>query len=106
MVEGQEFIYYIAGEDKNILKDSHFLQKLKARNLEVLLLDDPIDEYCMQNMGEFEKKKLKNVAKGDLKLDSEEQTKAKLKALKKMYKPLIEWWKNLLDKKVNFTYLF
>ncbi len=101
MDEKQEFIYYICGEDKNILKNSTFIQKLKAKNIEVLLLDDPIDEYTMQNLAEYEKKKTKNVAKGDLKLDSAEDIKKKKKALKKMYKPLIDWWKNMLDKKVN-----
>jgi HSP90 family molecular chaperone len=101
MGEKQEFIYYICGEDRRILKDSTFIQKLKARNIEVLLLDDPIDEYTMQNLAEFDKKKTKNVAKGDLKLDSDEDLKHKKKALKKMYKPLIDWWKNILDKKVR-----
>jgi len=101
MGEKQEFIYFICGDDRKVLKDSTFIQKLKARKIEVLLLDDPIDEYTMQNLAEFEKKKTKNVAKGDLKLDSEEDLKAKKKALKKIYKPLIDWWKNMLDKKVK-----
>jgi HSP90 family molecular chaperone len=100
MKEKQEFIYYICGENRRIIKDSNFIQKLKHRDFEVLLLDDPIDEYTMQNLVEYEKKKLKNVAKGDLKLDDEDLIKKKKKALKKMYKPLIDWWKNLLDKKV------
>jgi HSP90 family molecular chaperone len=103
MSDKQEFIYFICGEDRKILMHSNFIQKLKARNIEVLLLDDPIDEYTMQNLAEYEKKKTKNVAKGDLKLDSEEDVKAKKKALKKMYKPLIDWWKNILDKKVKYN---
>jgi len=101
MKPNQEFIYFICGEDRKVLKDSTFIQKLKARDIEVLLLDDPIDEYTMQNLAEFEKKKTKNVAKGDLKLDSEKDVKAKKKALRGIYKPLIDWWKNVLDKKVE-----
>jgi len=103
MGEKQEFIYFICGEDRKVLINSTFIQKLKARNIEVLLLDDPIDEYTMQNLAEYEKKKTKNVAKGDLKLDSDEEVKQKKKALKKMYKPLIDWWKQMLDKKVNYS---
>ena len=102
MPEKQEFIYFICGEDRKILKDSTFIQKLKARSIEVLLLDDPIDEYTMQNLAEYEKKKTKNVAKGDLKLDSDADVKVRQKSLKKMYKPLLDWWKNMLDKKVSF----
>lgn len=102
MKDKQEYIYYICGEDRKVLKESTFIQKLRHRDIEVLLLDDPIDEYTMQNLTEFEKKKTKNVVKGDLKLDSEEDLKKKKKALKKMYKPLIDWWKNQLDKKVIF----
>ena len=105
MGEKQEFIYFICGEDRKIMKDSTFIQKLKHRGIEVLLLDDPIDEYTMQNLAEYEKKKTKNVAKGDLKLDTEADVKAKRKALRKMYKPLIDWWKAMLDKKANiFNY--
>ena len=106
MGEKQEFIYFICGEDRKIMKDSTFIQKLKHRGIEVLLLDDPIDEYTMQNLAEFEKKKTKNVAKGDLKLDTEADVKAKRKALRKMYKPLIDWWKAVLDKKVNYNTIY
>ena len=100
MKEKQEFIYYICGENRDVLKESTYIQKLKSRDIEVLLLDDPIDEYTMQNLAEFEKKKTKNVSKGNLKLDSAEDLKKKKKVLKEMYAPLIDWWKNLLDKKV------
>ena len=82
----QEYIYFIAGEEKEVLYKSPLIQKLLEREIEVLLLDDPIDEFCVQNLGEYEKKKLKNVAKGDLKLWDEDlknniistETKAKV----------------------------
>jgi len=99
----QELIYFIAGEDKEVLYKSPLIQKLKEREIEVLLLDDPIDEFCAQNLGEYEKKKLKNVAKGDLKLwdEDEELEKKREKAIQNKFKILVDWWKKLLGSKVD-----
>ena len=55
----QEQIYFIAGEDKEALSKSPLIQRILDKGGEVLLLDDPIDEFCLQNLGEYEKKKLK-----------------------------------------------
>ena len=99
----QEFIYYLAGEDKEVLLKSPLLQKLRERDIEVLLLDDPIDEFCIQNLTEFEKKKLKNVAKGDLKLwdEDEEANKKRDERIKKEFTVLTTWWKKILGDKVS-----
>lgn len=102
MKDGQEFIYFLAGEDKNILNKSPLIQKLREKDVEVLLLDDPIDEFCFSNLGEFEKKKLKNAAKGDIKaLEDTEDEKKLNKKIKKNYKPLIDWWKKQLGSKIE-----
>lgn len=99
----QDQIYYIAGEDKETLAKSPLLQKIINKGGEILLLDDPIDEFCVQNLAEYEKKKLKNVAKGELKLwdEDDETEKKKEKKIKEDFKPLIEWWKKILGKKVE-----
>jgi heat shock protein beta len=100
----QEFIYYISGEDRDVLFKSPLIQKLKERDVEVLLLDDPIDEFCTQNLSEYEKKKLKNVAKGDLKLwdeDDEDMQKKKEKKIKEEFSSLVTWWKKILGEKVD-----
>jgi len=99
----QEAIYYLAGEDREVLFKSPFLQKLKERDIEVFLMDDPIDEFVTQNLSEYEKKKLKNVAKGDLKLwdDDEELEKKKEKLIKKDFEILVDWWKKILGSKVD-----
>ena len=60
----QEQIYYLAGEDKQAAAKSPLIQKILEKGGEVFVLEDPIDEFCLQNLGEYEKKKLKNVAKG------------------------------------------
>jgi heat shock protein 90kDa beta len=100
----QESIYYIAGEDKEVLFKSPLIQKLIQRDIEVILLEDPIDEFCIQNLTEYEKKKLKNVAKGDLKLwdeDDEELSKKKEKKIKEEFTSLVAWWKKILGDKVE-----
>lgn len=99
----QELIYFIAGEEKEVLYKSPLIQKLRERDIEVLLLDDPIDEFCVQNLSEYEKKKLKNVAKGDLKLwdEDEELEKKRDKAIQNKFKILVDWWKKLLGSKVD-----
>ena len=99
----QEQIFYIAGEDKETLAKSPLIQRILEKGGEVLLLDDPIDEFCVQNLAEYEKKKLKNVAKGELKLwdDDDETEKKKEKKIKEDFKKLIDWWKKLLEKKIE-----
>jgi HSP90 family molecular chaperone len=78
------------------------IQKLIEKNIEVLLLDDPIDEFCVQNLGEYEKFKLVNVSKGGLKLfEDDEREKKVFKKTRESYKPLIDWWKNFLGDKVE-----
>jgi len=100
--ENQENIYYISGEDREILIKSPLIQSLIQKNIEVLLLDDPVDEFCMQNLAEYEKLKLSNVSKGNLKLGEDSPLeRAKFRKLRDAYKPLIDWWKNLLGDKVE-----
>ena len=58
----QEQIYYLAGEDKTAEVKSPLIQKILEKGGEVLILEDPIDEFCLQNLGEYEKKKLKKTS--------------------------------------------
>jgi len=102
MKENQEAIYYIGGESKEALLKYPTIQGLLKRGYEVLLLDDPVDEFCMQHLNEYEKKKLVNVAKGDFKMPTDDETeKKRMKKLKKMYEPLTDWWKNLLKDQLD-----
>lgn len=90
---GQDHIYFIAGESRDTLMTHPTLQKLLQKGYEVLLLDDPIDEFTFQHLTEYEKKKLTNVGKGDFKFPEDDVERQKFKKLKKMFKPLTEWWK-------------
>jgi len=67
--ENQKNIYYIIGENLAVLKRSPFIETLLSRNIEVLYMVDPMDEYCMQQLKEFEGYKLVCVTKEGLVLD-------------------------------------
>ena len=58
----QEQIYFLAGDDKTTEAKSPLIQKILEKGGEVLILEDPIDEFCLQNLGEYEKKKLKKTS--------------------------------------------
>ena len=92
----------MAGESKSTLMKSPVLQALLKKGYEVLLLDDPIDEFVFQHLTEYEKKKMVNVAKGDFKFpDDDDSLRRKLKKLKRLYQPLTDWWKKLMPEQVE-----
>lgn len=97
----QEHIYYIGGESKETLLKNPLLQGLAKKGFEVLLLDDTIDEYAMQHLAEYEKKKLVNIAKGDFKFPEDELERRKTKQLKKIYDPLTTWWRRVISDQVE-----
>jgi len=101
MKEGQEFIYYVCGETKKAVESSPFLEGLKSKGYEVLLMADPMDEYAMQQLKEFEGKKFKNIAKEGLELAQDEEEKKKIEELKKATEDLCKIIKDTLGEKVE-----
>jgi molecular chaperone HtpG len=101
MKEGQEFIYYVCGETKKAVENSPFLEGLKKKGLEVLLMSDPMDEYAMQQLKEFETKKFKNISKEGLELATDEEEKKKVEQLKKDTEELCKIIKDTLGEKVE-----
>merc|ERR1712083_535379 len=83
MKESQKVIYYITGESKNMVETSPFLEALKKRDLEVLFMIEPIDEHAVQQLKEYNGKKLMDVSKEglDLSMNEEEKKKHKKKKL-------------------------
>jgi len=83
MKEGQESIFYVCGETKVAVENSPFLEALKKKGFEVLLMSDPMDEYAMQQLKEFEGKKFKNISKEGLELAKDEDEKKKSRRTQK-----------------------
>ena len=97
MKEGQKSIYYITGESIDALKNSPFLEKLISKDFEVIYFTDPIDEYTMQNLTEFDDFKFSNASKEDLKFgDADDDEKARFKKTKEAFKSFTTWWKSKL----------
>merc|ERR1712070_1026376 len=97
MKPDQKQIYYLAGGSKEEVASSPFLEKLLKKDLEVIYFTDPIDEYVMQNLTEFDDKKFANASKEELKFgDKDDEEKAKEKAIKEEFKDLTKWWKTAI----------
>lgn len=92
MKSGQKDIFYITGTSKEQLEKSPFLERLKKKNYEVIFFTDPVDEYLMQYLMDYEDSKFQNVSKEGLKLGKD----SKDKDLKESYKELTKWWKSAL----------
>ena len=101
MKEGQKSIYYITGESIEALKNSPMLEKLIAKDFEVIYFTDPVDEYTMQHLTEFDDYKFSNASKEDLKFgDADDDEKARFKKTKAAFKPFTAWWKSKLPENV------
>merc|ERR1712023_13291 len=101
MGEKQEVIYYITGESKKAVESAPFIEKLKAKGLEVLYMVDPIDEYAVQQLKEYDGKKLISVTKDGLKLDETDDEKKKFEEAKAATEGLCTLMKEVLDDKVE-----
>ena len=62
--EGQDAIYYITGNEIGPLRQSPQLEGFAAKEVEVLLLTDPVDEFWVGHVGEYEGKPFKSVTRG------------------------------------------
>merc|ERR1712036_91516 len=101
MKENQKDIYYITGESKEVVAASAFVERLKKRGLEVVYMTEPIDEYVVQQLKEFDGKNLVSVTKEGLELPEDEEEKKKKEADKAKFEPLCKVMKDILDKKVE-----
>jgi len=101
MKENQKDIYYITGESKEVVGTSSFVERLKKRGLEVIYMTEPIDEYVVQQLKEFDGKNLVSVTKEGLELPEDEEEKKKMEADKEKFEPLCKVMKDILDKKVE-----
>jgi len=102
MKDNQANIYYISGSSMDAVKDSAFMEQMRAKHLEVIFLTDPIDEYAIQNLTEFDGKKLQSITKENLKFgDEEEADKKRAELYAENFKPLTDWMKTVYGDKIE-----
>ncbi|XP_023684060.1 heat shock protein HSP 90-alpha-like isoform X2 [Paramormyrops kingsleyae] len=101
MKENQKHIYYITGETKDQVANSAFVERLRKAGLEVVYMIEPIDEYCVQQLKEFEGKNLVSVTKEGLELPEDEDEKKKQEEKKAQFENLCKIMKDILEKKVE-----
>merc|ERR1719327_1076548 len=95
MKEGQKDIYYITGESKKAVENSPFIERLKKRGLEVLFMVDPIDEYAVQQLKEYDGHKLVSCTKEGLELEETEDEKKKKEEVKAQFEALCRLMKDI-----------
>jgi molecular chaperone HtpG len=101
MKPDQKDIFFITGESKQAVSNSPFIESLKKRGYEVVYMIDPIDEYVIQQLKEYDGKKLKNCTKEGLDLEQTEDEKKKLEEQKASYEGLCKLIKEVLGEKVE-----
>jgi len=101
MKETQKVIYYITGESKEAVENSPFLEALKKRDLEVLFMVDPIDEYAIQQLKDYQGKTMACATKEGLDLGLTEEEKKKAEEEKASFEDLCKKVKDILGKKVE-----
>jgi len=103
MKDWQKDIYYISGSSEDEVKKSSFLEKCKEKDVEVLFLTDPIDEYAVQNLTEFDGKKLQAVTKEGLSFGDEDEkvVEKREKIYKEQLKPVTDGLAKVLGSKVE-----
>merc|ERR1711997_716013 len=101
MKENQKDIYYITGESKEGVAASSFVERMRKKGLEVVYMTEPIDEYVVQQLKEFDGKNLVSVTKEGLELPEDDGEKEKKEADLKKFEGLCKVMKDILDKKVE-----
>jgi molecular chaperone HtpG len=101
MKETQKNIYYITGESRDNVANSAFVERVKKRGIEVVYMTEPIDEYVVQQLKEFDGKTLVSVTKEGLELPEDEEEKKQFEEAKAKFEGLCKVMKDILDKKVE-----
>jgi len=101
MKDNQKHIYFITGETKEQVHNSAFVERVKKRGFEVIYMTEPIDEYCVQQLKEYDGKQLVSVTKEGLEFPEDEEEKKKLEEQKTKFETLCKVMKDILDKRVE-----
>ncbi|KAK7067043.1 Hsp83p [Halocaridina rubra] len=101
MKESQKQIYYITGENRDAVANSAFVERVKKRGFEIVYMIDPIDEYCIQQLKEYDGKPLISVTKEGLEFPEDDEEKKKAEEQKQKLENLCKVMKDILDKRVE-----
>ncbi|MFE7979450.1 molecular chaperone HtpG [Streptomyces shenzhenensis] len=102
MKDGQDDIYFITGESRQSIENSPHMEAFRAKDIEVLLLTDPVDEVWVDAVGEFQGKRLRSVAKGEIDLGTDdEKSDGEKEKQTEEYAGLLGWMKERLDEDVK-----
>ena len=101
MPESQKHIYFISGESKQAILSSPSIEKLKQKGYEVILMTEPIDEYVVQQVKDFQGKTLMSATKENLQYDVSDEEKTSFEEAKTTFEPLCKHIKDVLDNKVE-----
>jgi len=101
MQEGQDKIYYVTADSHSAAKNSPHLEIFRKKGIEVLLLSDRVDEWLTSHLTEYEGKQLQSVAKGELDLGDDEDSKKELEEKSKASEELLKRMKDALSDKVD-----
>jgi molecular chaperone HtpG len=101
MKEKQKNIYYITGENIKSLQDSPFIEQCNKLNYEVLFMVDPIDEYCMQKIKDYDGKSFVCLTKEGIKFEDNEDNNKSWEELTKDYESLTKNIKSVLNDKIE-----
>merc|ERR1712157_555643 len=101
MKENQKDIYYITGESKDQVSNSAFVERVSKRGFEVLYMVEPIDEYCVQQLKEYDGKDLTCITKEGVKLPEDEEEAKAFEEKKTKFEPLCKVVKDILDKNIE-----
>ena len=104
MPEGQKEIYYITGMSRAAVENSPYMEVFRKKDYEVLYMTDPVDEWVVQTVTEYQEKHLKAIDRGDLELDTEEEKQAheaKKEEAKKEFGGVISFIQETLKEKVK-----
>ncbi|MEU0459170.1 molecular chaperone HtpG [Streptomyces sp. NPDC006129] len=103
MKDGQEDIYYLTGESRQSIENSPHMEAFRDKGIEVLLLTDAVDEVWVDAVGEYEGRKLRSVAKGEIDLDAkgEEQAGEEREKQAEEFAGLLGWMRERLDEDIK-----
>jgi len=101
MDEKQQNIYYISGDDTKLLENSPFIEKLKSKNYEIIFFTDPLDEYTVNHLKDYENKKIICATKDGLKFEETDEEKREFEDLVTSFEDLTKYVKEVLGDKVT-----